>query len=240
MQFVFSVPQKVPGESTYSGSVIARESFTINVLAIDDYGDPTNYNGTVPVYANSPTSDTAYQIGTVTFSSGRGTSTNLTITSVFNNGASRIITVSDGRVKSSREVGVWFKGDATYFNTNGTYCEGIGKGKSPKYSVALPVYQLCEKQVKVYNPNTNRTLSGQVWDVGPFFDKNACGEDRYWETGTVPRAITYKNKKVCEVCNVPCDQYTRTINGAIIDLSPDLMRDLGGSGTITNALWRFE
>jgi len=229
MQFVFSVPQKVPGESTYSGSVIARESFTINVLAIDDYGDPTNYNGTVPVYANSPTNDTAYQIGTVTFSSGRGTSTNLTITSVFNNGASRIITVSDGRVKSSREVGVWFKGDATYFNGNtNSYCSS--GSQPPKYYVALPAYQLCDKSVKVHNPDTRITLSGRVWDVGPFFDAVACGSDRYWETGTVPRAITYKNKKVCEVCNVPCDQYTRTINGAIIDLSPDLMRDLGGSG----------
>lgn len=74
----------------------------------------------------------------------------------------------------------------------------------------------------------------------PWFDAQRCGNDPYWNTGTVPRAITYKGKRRCDVCGTDCSE-TKTINGAIIDLNEALMKQLTGStlSTFTNALWRF-
>lgn len=239
----FSIAKNAPGEDVYSGSVIAREPFRISSgYLVNTAGGPVkSFNATVPVYANSSSSLLGYQIGTVTFREGViRESTDMIITSVFNQ-ASRKITIQANGLTTTVEVGVWFKGDASWFEgSNKSYCVGQ-HGSLPSNYVALPAYNVCAKSVKMYNPNTGKTATGKVWDVGPLFDANWCGTDPYWNTGTTPRAITYKGKKRCEVCK-PNDSNckdTTVINGAIIDISKNMRNALGATGTIPNAQWRF-
>lgn len=240
----FTIAKNAPGEDVYSGSVIAREPFKITGGAlVDTAGGPVkSFNATVPVYANSSSSLLGFQIGSVTFREGIITdSTNMTISSVYNQDPSRKITIQANGLTATVEVGVWFKGDASWFEgSNDSYCVG-NYGPLPTYYVALPAYGLCTKSVKLYNPNTGKKATGQVWDVGPFFDANWCNGDPYWNTGTTPKSITYKGMTRCQVCK-PNDSTctdTRVINGAIIDISKSLRDALGGSGTIPNAQWRF-
>lgn len=231
-----SVPKIVPAESYHPGSIIARQAFTIGVTALTSAGYPdTSYNGTVTVYANSQSSDTAYQIGTVNIVNGTGTSTSLKITSVYGTGSSRKITVVDQYSnRASATVGVWFQGSASSFDAGTKAACGP---TPPTYDVALPATSLCGQGVAVYNPNSGITLAASVWDVGPWVPCGTCPEDRYWNTGNVPFAEVNKGKSRSSLCGANCGS---TINGAIIDLGIKLMSDLGGSGTISNAIWRFQ
>lgn len=240
MSFVILPPKMVAAEHYYGGSVIARTPFTVEVRALTSNGMiNTNYNGTVNLYANSPNDDKAYQIGYAILRNGIGTSTNLTISSVYGTGSGRKITAYDGVDTGSVSVGVWFQGKATEFSISGSSACG---SNPPKYYVALPKSGLCGTQVVVYNPNTDISLGATVYDVGPWVPvpNSTCGDDPYWNTGTIPFSVQHEGELRCQVCNIDCakDNYLR-FNGAIIDLGTQLMRDLGGSGTITNAIWRF-
>ena len=237
MSFSITVPKAVAGESYYSGSVVARQAFTATVKALTSSGSTdTNYSGTVTLYANSSTDDKGYKIGTANLTKGVGTSTSLKITSVIGTGSGRKITAVDSSNNTGYiNVGVWFKGDATNFTGNSqSYC-GTPSGNY----VALPAYGICKTDVAVYNPSTGKAASGKVMDIGPLFDANLCGSDAYWNTGTEPRSQAHKGEKRCELCGSDCSKDKVVINGAIIDLSPNFMTALGGTGTITNAYWRF-
>ncbi|WP_144941249.1 hypothetical protein [Paenibacillus sp. 32O-W] len=236
------VGKAVSGESYYSGSVISRQAFTVTVEAIDGGRLDTNYNGWVTIYANSPTNDRAFTIGSVYLSNGRG-STSATISSVYDQNSGRKITVADSAGRSaSISVGVWFQGRATVFNAgSASYCQGTGHGAPPANYVALPGYGLCKKSVVLFNPGNKKTSVGQIWDVGPYFDADRCGSDYYWNTGDVPRAQKpdYYDKKRCEKCGTDCNKDPLVMKGAIIDISPNMMSQLGASGEVQNACWRF-
>lgn len=242
-----AISKAVPAESYHPASVIARQSFgiTIQPRLPGGYVD-SNYRGNIRIYANSPSSDTAFLLGGVYRSAGDTgfTYASATISSVYNESSFRKITLVDDDGKTvSMNVGVWFKGRATVFQ-GGPDSYYVDRGCTPLTTnyVALPSYHLCGKQVAVANMANNRVVSAPVNDVGPYFDKKYCDEDEYWKNGTVPRAEQpgYLNKPRCEACNVPCnttgDKYK--ITGAIIDLSPAMMSSLGGSSEITCA-WRF-
>lgn len=236
----------VAGESYHPASVIARQSFTIQIRAHLPNGnlDPTYY-GPIDIYANSTTSDTGFFLGRVSIFEGAGMTVYSTmITSVFNESSFRKITVvdQDGK-RASLNVGVWFQGRVTYYSDNGKqYCQGTGHGPPPANFVALPGYGLCGKSLVMFNPNTNRTATGQIWDVGPYFDAERCGSDYYWRDGTVPRAQQpeYMNARRCEKCGTNCNTDKLVMTGAIIDVSRNMLNQLGVSGgEIQNALWRF-
>ncbi|MFD0695432.1 hypothetical protein ACFQZT_15120 [Paenibacillus sp. GCM10027628] len=233
-------PHAVSIEGYYSGSVIARKAFTISVTALTSGIPDTSYNGSVTIYANSASSDTAYTLGSVYLSNGSGTSGSLTISSVLGNGSGRKITVRDSYGNtSSVSVGVWFQGDATTFDGHtGDYCGNT----PPTYYVALPAYSSvlpCGTSVVVYNPGTGKSVTAQRYDVGPFVPYHSCSEDPYWQTGNIPFNVQHKGETRGTLCGYPSD--TTKINGAIIDLGIPTAQALGSSGydTIPNALWRF-
>jgi hypothetical protein len=67
MSFSIVAPKVVAGESYYSGSIIARQAFTVTVRALNSDGSTdTSYSGIATLYANSATNDRAYNIGTAT------------------------------------------------------------------------------------------------------------------------------------------------------------------------------
>lgn len=233
-------PHAVSIESYYSGSVISRKPFTLSVTALNGGIPDTSYNSTITVYANSSSSDTAYQLGTFAVSGGSGTSGSLTITSVLGNGSGRKITVADGYGnRASVTVGVWFQGDATTFD--GHTGDACGNNP-PQYYVALPATLSslpCGTNVVVYNPANGKYVTAQRYDVGPFVPYHSCSEDLYWQTGSIPFNVQHKNEVRGAICGYPSD--TTVINGAIIDLGIPTAKALGGTGydTIPNAIWRF-
>lgn len=63
MSFSIIAPKVVAGESYYSGSIIARQAFTVTVRALNSDGSTdTSYSGIATLYANSATNDRAYNI----------------------------------------------------------------------------------------------------------------------------------------------------------------------------------
>ncbi|SMF77941.1 hypothetical protein SAMN05661091_1506 [Paenibacillus uliginis N3/975] len=234
-----TVPKVVTAEGTHPGSIIARQNFTVSVIARNSNGTiDTAYNSTLTVYANSTSSDTAFTIGTINMSSGRGTSSNLNITSVYATGSSRKITVkaSNGD-QANKLVGVWFKGKASEFNDTTVSCQGT----LPSRYIALPQTGHCSDNVIVHNTGTSKSVTALVKDVGPWVPCGTCLADPYWNTGTVPWAETNKDKDRSKLCGSNCKY---TVNGAIIDLSKLIMDDLGVTGTantrsLNNALWRW-
>lgn len=231
MTLGLTVAKYVAGETKFQGSIVARERFSVTVTA-----PSSSYSGTVTLYANSKTSDTAFKLATVTMKAGKGSATGLMISQVLADGdASRKITaVGANRTDTgSIEIGVWFRGIAT---THDFAPPNNCSGSCPSDAVALPAYDLCKTGIEVYSAESGRSTSGKVWDVGPWFDYNHCGSDAYWLKGTVPLATTYKGQPMSAACG---GSDKRIINGAIIDISPSMMSALRGSGTINNALWRF-
>ncbi len=87
--------------------------------------------------------------------------------------------------------------------------------------VALPSRDALNVSVELYNPASGRRLTAPVLDVGPWNTN-----DPYWLTNSRPQAESGK------------DLYGRTTNGAGIDLSNRVFRELGlkNNGWI---YWRF-
>jgi hypothetical protein len=165
---------------------------------------------------------------------------------VYDLGASRRVTavcfLSGHYAETYVDVGVWFKGDATWYNPGSQACPGT----APANCVALPgpASSICAKNVRVYNPHTSISATGKAWEIGPFFDAFCCNYDEYWHTGTEPKAQTYKNELLFDICgSSSCNSahgYNNVpINGGIIDVSKTMRNNLGASSTITNAYWRF-
>jgi hypothetical protein len=246
MPLQLTIPQVVAGETTYASSVAARVPFTATIKMLNTNGSVnTSFNGTIYLYANSPTDDRAFSLGTATLSSGSGSASGLVISRIYNLSASRRVTavsfVSGYYAETYVDVGVWFKGDASWYNDAKQVCDN--QGTRPVNYIALPGASLCNKNIRVYNPNTSQSATGKVWDVGPFFDSYCCNYDEYWYTGTAPKSVTYKGQMRFTVCGSSCSGAPQhddsQITGAIIDISPEMRNSLGASGTITNAYWRF-
>jgi hypothetical protein len=242
MPLQITISKSVAGETTYAGSIIARTPFAATVKMLNANGSVnTSFNGTVNLYANSPTDDKAFSIGTANLVSGSAIAYNLVISRVYNLGASRKITAvyssGGGGNETSLYVGVWFKGDVSCYNDAGQYCDSQGTRPTNYIALPGPASSLCNQSVRVYNPHSSLSANGKVWDVGPFFDANCCNDDEYWHTGTVPKSQTYKDQDRYDVCGPSCPH--KTITGAIIDISEAMRNSLGASGTITNAYWRF-
>lgn len=232
-------PKEIQSETAYSGSVIARKNFNLTVRALKSSGQvDTGYSGTVTVYANSQSSDTAFVLGKITLSRGQG-SGYMNISSVYGTGASRKITVIDGSgAKASVNVAVWFQGKASEFNDSSVACGGT----PPSRYAALPKKGLCDTNIIVINPSNGKKSTAPKKDVGPWVPCGNCPEDPYWNTGTVPWATTNNGKDRSTLCGSSSCKYK--VNGAIIDLSTKMMDDLGVSGSpltrsISNAVWRF-
>ncbi|WP_131014800.1 hypothetical protein [Paenibacillus thalictri] len=123
--------------------------------------------------------------------------------------------------KTSATVGVWFQGIASSFDT-GT--KGACDPTPPKYYyVALPATSLCSQGVAVYNPNSEVTLATSVWNVGPWVPLWNMSRGQVLEYRNRPFEAS-KGKSRSSLCVTNC--------GSTIKL----MNDLGGSGTISNAI----
>jgi hypothetical protein len=248
MPLQLTIPKVVAGETTYVSSIDARVPFTATLKMLNTNGSVnTSFNGTIYLYANSPTDDRAFSLGTASLSAGSGSASGLVISRVYDLGASRRVTavcfLSGHYAETYVDVGVWFKGKATIYTDTEQACDNYGT--TPVKCVALPgpVGSLCNKSIRVYNPNTSMSSTGKFWEVGPFFDVNCCNFDEYWYTGTVPKAQTYEGEWRFDVCGSsscsPPTYNNRRINGAIIDLNTEMMSSLGPTENILNAHWRF-
>lgn len=191
MAYYFEIrgSQAVSAEGYYPMSVISNQAFSINVIARNRDGTvDTNYNGSATIYANSETSDTAYQLGTLQFSQGYATSGSLIIRSVLGTGSGRKITVTNGVITGSISTGVWFQVPMTVECPYGTssqpygYTQQTSCGPQPagKAFVALPAVVGCGVSVVVHVPNGG-TVTVPIEDVGPYNTN-----DPYWNGTGIP------------------------------------------------------
>lgn len=172
-----SVSKNAPAESYYSGSVISGQAFTVTV-------SESGFSGTVTIYANSPTDDCAFSLGTINVN-GTG-SGSFTIRSVYGTDSSRKLTAKKSNgTTASILVGVWFQTTMTVeclslYSTNYTYC---GQKYSTKHSfVALPYTGICNKNIALYSTNTHNTITVPIQDAGPMLTT-----DNYWNGTGVPQ-----------------------------------------------------
>ncbi|WP_144941223.1 hypothetical protein [Paenibacillus sp. 32O-W] len=239
-----AISKAVPAESYHPASVIARQSFgiTIQPRLPGGYVD-SNYRGNIRIYANSPSSDTAFLIGGVYRSAGDTgfTYASATISSVYNESSFRKITLVDDDGKTvSMNVGVWFQGKITQFTIPAGRNPACGSNYPSNYA-ALPSSNraLCGKNIVVANQSNNRIANAVVYDVGPWVPYKNCGSDPYWNNGTVPWAQQHEGEKRCTLCGCDAGAPDYTVNGAILDVAPSVLSAVGASGTLTNGVWRF-
>lgn len=227
MALSVSIGKAVAQETYFSASIIARQAFTVSV---------SGGTGTVTIYANSPTNDRAFSLGTITGGAG---SRSVTLTSVYGTSSNRKITVVDGANNAaSITVGVWFKGDISTFSVAGG-TPACGASGIPANFAALPASGLCGEDLIIVNPGTGSAAAAVVWDVGPWVPYRSCPADPYWNNGTVPFAQEHKGEKRCGLCTCSSGSTDLTINGAILDVSSTVLSAVGASGTLTNGVWRF-
>lgn len=237
-----NIGKAVSAESYHPASVVARESFTITFQPRlpGGYVD-SSYLGNVRVYANSTSSDTAFLIGGFYRNAGDSgfSYASAAVSSVYNQSSYRKITLVDDDGKTvSMNVGVWFRGKITEFSVAGG-TPACGGSNIPSNFAALPASGLCGENLVISNPSTGQFANAVVWDKGPWVPYRNCGEDRYWNNGTVPFAQQHQGEKRCALCTCPAGANDYTINGAILDVSSTVLNAVGASGTLTNGVWRF-
>lgn len=229
------VPNPPVTESNGSPGVIAGESFTIVLQAINASGDINLNNSSTVTVVSSRTLDST-EIGipsSVTLSGGQYTKTiRLNRVSGTDRGTTFRFTPSGG---GQIDFPIY-----TYFHVTATL-EGLVGGTtacghvitSTDHFVALPATGLCNTAVVVRNAASPLNAdSTTVRDVGPWFpntpgpgNSNSCsgGNDLYWNTGGVPRVLS----STCDTNNAAID----LANGTASSVS------ISGSGSV---LWRFD
>lgn len=246
MYNVVVTPPNQANDPHASYSVIGHEAFTSTVEVTDAAGNPvTSYNSTVTLYANDGSTHLAYNIGSATATADVARITSTSLNRVFGEtGSTRLLTgVDTYSDEGTATVTVWWKGYATEIAS--TSSAGYACGYDSGYVVALPVAKTtvaCGTEVYVQNPANGRTYEAERYDVGPWVPCGTCGDDSYWTSGDTPWAVAHDGQARCDICCTSCGSSCGcglTVNGAIIDLSSNLMKALTTGTAIDNAIWRF-
>jgi hypothetical protein len=219
-------------QESVSAGIIAGESFTIIVDALNGNGNVDVANDQTVTVTNSRTLDSSETGVPSSFQLSGGMYTKL----VTLNRVNGTDTGTTFRFKPSGGGQIDF-GLYTYFSVIASR-EGLVGGTtscghtitSNDRFVALPAGGLCNKGVVLRKGGAGTGVFTNVRDIGPWFPHptatsgNPCqgGDDPYWNTGGVPRTET-----------TSCDS-----NDAGIDLADGTFSDLGLTGN-TRILWRF-
>ncbi|AGL00018.1 hypothetical protein [Desulfoscipio gibsoniae] len=178
-----SVGKNAPGEGYFTGSVISGQSFKVTITN-------SGYTGSVTIYANSASSDTGYQLGSIYVQNGTGTGY-FTIRSVLGlTDSSRKLTAIDNKQnRASIVVGVWFQVTMTVeclnpdYNNVTLYC---GQKYTTKQKFASLPYgdrsRLCNHPVAIYATRTHQLATVPIQDAGP-----KTTTDNYWNKTGVPQ-----------------------------------------------------